>query len=73
MHITDALRANPVSSAIMVHSYLLPQFCWYNHHTKERRVGVKYYIGGHRAMTDVSPTSQAVRCKTPTSNGEASG
>ena len=42
----------------------------HNHHT---RVGVKYYIGGHRALTDVSPASQAVRCRAPISNGEASG
>ena len=45
----------------------------HNHHTQERRVGVKYYIGGHRALTDVSPASQAVRCRAPISNGEASG
>ena len=45
----------------------------HNHHTQERRVGVKYYVGGHRALADVSPASQAVRCRAPISNGEASG
>ena len=45
----------------------------HNHHIQERRVGVKFYIGGHRALIDVSPASQAVRCRAPISNGEASG
>ena len=43
------------------------------HRTQERRLGVRYYIGGLRALTDVSPASQAMRCRTPISNGEASG
>ena len=43
------------------------------HRPQKRRVWVKYYIGGHRALTDVSPASQDVRCRSPISNGEASG
>ena len=43
------------------------------HRPQKRRVWVKYYIGGHRALTDVLPASQAVRCRAPISNGEASG
>ena len=43
------------------------------HRTQERIVGVRYWIGGHRALTDVSPASQAMRCRAPISNGEASG
>lgn len=29
--------------------------------------------GGHRALTDVSPASQAMNCRAPISNEEASG
>ena len=43
------------------------------HRPQRRRVWVKYYIGRHRALTDVSPASQDVRCRAPISNGEASG
>ena len=32
---------------------------------------VKYYIGGHRALTEVSPASQTMMCRAPMSNGEA--
>lgn len=34
---------------------------------------IKYYISLHRAPTDVLPASQAVRCRAPSSNREASG
>ena len=50
-----------------------PETSMHNHRTQERRVGVKYCIGGHRALTDISPASHAVRCRAPISNGEASG
>ena len=43
------------------------------HHPQKRKVWVKYYIGGHRTLTDVLPTSQNVRCRALTSHGEASG
>ncbi len=43
------------------------------HRPQRRRVWVKYHIGGHRALTDVSPTSQDIRCRAPISNGESSG
>lgn len=34
---------------------------------------IKYYISVYRAPIDVLPTSQAVRCRAPSSNREASG
>ena len=43
------------------------------HRTQESRVGVRYCIGGHRALTDVLPASQCMRCRAPISNREASG
>ena len=43
------------------------------HRTQERSVGVRYFNGGHRALTDVSPASQAMRCRAAISNGKASG
>ena len=43
------------------------------HCTQKRIVGVKYWIGGHRALADISPASQAMRCRAPISNEEASG
>ena len=46
---------------------------FYAHSSHTREKIRRYYIGGHRALTDVSPASQAMRCRTPISNGEASG
>ncbi len=48
------------------------------HRTQERRFGVGYCIGGHRALTDVSPASQAMNYSTrlrncPTMRGAKSG
>ena len=40
---------------------------------QKKRIGVIYWIGEHRALTDVLPTSQAMRCRAPISNGEATG
>ncbi len=44
----------------------------HTHRPQRKRVWVKYYVGGHRALTDVLPSSQDVRCRAPISNGEAS-
>ncbi len=41
--------------------------CRHIHRLPKRRVWVKHYIGGHRALTDVSPASQDV------ANAEAIG
>ena len=50
--------------------YILCAFIAY----KGRRVGgVKYYIGGHRALTNISPTSQDMNYRAPISNEETSG
>lgn len=44
----------------------------HNHQIQKRRVGVKYYTGEHKALTDVSPVSQVVGYKACISNEEAS-
>lgn len=41
-------------------------------HTEEKGIGVRYYISGRRALTDVSPASQTMMCRGPISNEEAS-
>lgn len=43
------------------------------HRSQERRVWVKDYIIGRRELTDVPPPFQAVSCRVPIFNGEASG
>ena len=43
------------------------------HCIKEKRVRVRYYIGGCKVLTDVLLTSQCTRCKASIFNKKASG
>ena len=43
------------------------------HCPQKRRIWVKYYIGGHRALADILPSFQDVRCRAPISNRKAGG
>ena len=60
----SAGMAPPVNSENSVH-ICCPQ--------RREYLMVKYYMGGHNALTEVLPASQAVRCRAYISNKEASG
>ena len=44
----------------------------YIHRIQERRIRVRYYIGGHKALNDVLSSSQSMRCRASISNREVS-
>lgn len=55
-----------------IKAHILGRESMHNHHIQEKRVGVKYYINRQRALTNLLPTSQIVKCKALISNGKTS-